>query len=207
MPGAPRGRFITFEGIDGAGKSTQIDAIVQTLQTRGIAFVRTREPGGTALGESLRSVMLGQPMDAITETLLMFAARRQHVLQVIEPALADARWVLCDRFTDASYAYQGAGRGVPTAQLDALASWVHRGLNPDLTVLVDIDPTQAQLRREGARTSDRFETEPLHFFERVRAAYLARAASDSARFLVVDGSAPAPAVTSVIMQRLAQWLP
>jgi len=207
MPGAPRGRFITFEGIDGAGKSTQIDAIVQTLQTRGIAFVRTREPGGTALGESLRSVMLGQPMDAITETLLMFAARRQHVLQVIEPALANARWVLCDRFTDASYAYQGAGRGVPTAQLDALASWVHRGLNPDLTVLVDIDPTQAQLRREGARTSDRFETEPLHFFERVRAAYLARAASDSARFLVVDGSAPAPAVTSVIMQRLAQWLP
>ena len=207
MPGAPRGRFITFEGIDGAGKSTQIDAIVQTLQTRGIAFVRTREPGGTALGESLRSVMLGQPMDAITETLLMFAARRQHVLQVIEPALADARWVLCDRFTDASYAYQGAGRGVPTAQLDALASWVHHDLKPDLTVLVDLDPTQAQLRREGARTSDRFETEPLHFFERVRAAYLARAASDSARFLVVDGSAPAPAVTSVIMQRLAQWLP
>ena len=207
MPGAPRGRFITFEGIDGAGKSTQIDAIVQTLQTRGIAYVRTREPGGTALGESLRSVMLGQAMDALTETLLMFAARRQHVLQVIEPALAEARWVLCDRFTDASYAYQGAGRGVPTAQLDALASWVHRDLNPDLTVLVDIDPTQAQLRREGARTADRFETEPLHFFERVRAAYLARAASDSARFLVVDGSAPAPAVTSVIMQRLAQWLP
>ena len=207
MPGAPRGRFITFEGIDGAGKSTQIDAIVQTLRTRGIAFVRTREPGGTGLGESLRSVMLGQPMDALTETLLMFAARRQHVLQVIEPALADARWVLCDRFTDASYAYQGAGRGVPTAQLDALASWVHRGLNPDLTVLVDIDPTQAQLRRESARTSDRFETEPLDFFERVRAAYLARAACDSARFLVVDGSAPAPAVTSVIMQRLAQWLP
>ncbi|HXW64874.1 MAG TPA: dTMP kinase [Burkholderiaceae bacterium] len=207
MPGAPRGRFITFEGIDGAGKSTQIDAIVQTLQTRGIAYVRTREPGGTALGESLRSVMLGQAMDALTETLLMFAARRQHVLQVIEPALADARWVLCDRFTDASYAYQGAGRGVPTAQLDALASWVHRDLNPDLTVLVDIDPTQAQLRRESARTSDRFETEPLHFFERVRTAYLARAASDSARFLVVDGSAPAPAVTSVIMQRLAQWLP
>ncbi|HXY22094.1 MAG TPA: dTMP kinase, partial [Burkholderiaceae bacterium] len=176
MPIATRGRFITFEGIDGAGKSTQIDAIVQTLQTRGIAFVRTREPGGTALGESLRSMMLGQPMDALAETLLMFAARRQHVLQVIEPALANARWVLCDRFTDASYAYQGAGRGVPTAQLDALASWVHHDLKPDLTVLVDLDPTQAQLRREGARTSDRFETEPLHFFERVRAAYLARAA-------------------------------
>ncbi len=202
-----RGRFITFEGIDGAGKSTQIDAIAQTLQRRGIAIVRTREPGGTVLGESLRTAMLGQSMDALTETLLMFAARREHVLDVIKPALAHARWVLCDRFTDASYAYQGAGRGVPAAQLDALADWVHREIKPDLTVLVDIDPAQAQLRREGVRASDRFETEPLQFFERVRTAYLARAAAEGTRFLVVDGSAPASTLTSIIMQRLAQWLP
>jgi dTMP kinase len=207
MQAATRGRFITFEGIDGAGKSTQIDAIAQTLQRRSIAIVRTREPGGTVLGEALRAAMLGQAMDALTETLLMFAARREHVRQVIEPALTRARWVLCDRFTDASYAYQGAGRGVPAAQLDALAAWVHCGLNPDLTVLVDIDPTQAQLRRQGARASDRFETEPLEFFERVRAAYLARAAADGARFLVVDGSAPASTVTAIILQRLTQWLP
>jgi len=207
MQGAPRGRFITFEGIDGAGKSTQIDAVARTLQARGLAIVRTREPGGTILGEALRAAMLGQAMDALTETLLMFAARREHLVQVIEPALAQARWVLCDRFTDASYAYQGAGRGIPVEQLDALANWVHRNVKPDLTVLVDIDPLQAQMRRQGARATDRFETESLEFFERVRAAYLARAAADGARFLVIDGSAPASSVTSIIIQRLAQWLP
>lgn len=207
MPGAPRGRFITFEGIDGAGKSTQIDAVAQYLQHKGIAVVRTREPGGTVLGESLRTATLGQAMDALTETLLMFAARREHVLQVIKPALDEARWVLCDRFTDASYAYQGAGRGVPAAQLDTLANWVHRDLVPDLTVLVDIDPAQAQLRRVGARASDRFEAESLSFFERVRTAYLTRAAAEAARFLVVDGTTSVPTVTSVIVQRLAQWLP
>lgn len=207
MPAAPRGRFVTFEGIDGAGKSTQIDALASELQQRSISFVRTREPGGTVLGEALRTIMLGQPMDPLTEALLMFAARREHVLRVIEPALAEARWVLCDRFTDASYAYQGGGRGVPAAQLDALAGWVHAGLIPDLTVLVDIDPAQAQLRRARVRASDRFETEPESFFETVRKAYLARAASQGPRFLVVDGSAPAGAVTATILKRLSPWLP
>jgi len=207
MPGALRGRFITFEGVDGAGKSTQIDAIAQALQQRGIDLVRTREPGGTALGEALRSVMLAQAMDPLTETLLMFAARREHVLSVIEPALASARWVLCDRFTDASYAYQGAGRGVAAAHLDALANWVHHGLTPDLTVLVDIDPALGQLRRARVRVSDRFETEAAGFFEKVRSAYLARAAAEGPRFLVVDGSGTASAVTATILQRLAPWLP
>jgi len=206
MPDALRSRFITFEGIDGAGKSTQIDAVALALQQRGVAVVRTREPGGTALGEALRSAMLGQPMDPLTETLLMFAARREHVLSVIKPALANARWVLCDRFSDASYAYQGAGRGVAAAQLDALVEWIHPGLAPDLTVLVDIDPVQAQRRRAGARASDRFETESLGFFERVRLAYLARANAQADRFLVVDGNAPVAHLTSIILQRLAPWL-
>jgi len=201
------GRFITFEGIDGAGKSTQIDAVAQQLQARGVAVVRTREPGGTALGEALRSLMLAQAMDPLTETLLMFAARREHLVSVIEPALGGARWVLCDRFSDASYAYQGAGRGVSNAQLDALVAWVHPARSPDLTVLMDIDPPTALLRRHGVRTSDRFETESLEFFERVRAAYLARAASDDARFLIVDGNAPVASVTFTIMGRIAPWLP
>jgi len=206
MQGAPRGRFITFEGIDGAGKSTQIDALTLALQRHRIDVLRTREPGGTALGERLRALMLDQPMDPLTETLLMFAARREHVVSVIEPALANSRWVLCDRFTDASYAYQGAGRGVPAAHLDGLASWVHPGVSPDLTVLVDIEPEQAQRRRAQTRASDRFETELPAFFEKVRAAYLARAAVEAGRFLVVDGNAAVSAVTSAILERLAPWL-
>jgi len=206
MQTASRGRFITFEGVDGAGKSTQIEALAQRLQQRGVALVRTREPGGTPLGEALRGIMLSQAMDPLTESLLMFAARREHVTQVIEPALAASRWVLCDRFTDASYAYQGAGRGVPEARLDALAAWVHGGLQPDLTVLVDIDPLQAQQRRAQARAADRFETESGAFFEQVRSAYLRRAAAHRARFLVVDGAAPAAAMTATILERLAPWL-
>jgi len=206
MQGAPRGRFITFEGIDGAGKSTQIDALTLALQRHRIDVLRTREPGGTALGERLRALMLDQPMDPLTETLLMFAARREHVVSVIEPALANSRWVLCDRFTDASYAYQGAGRGVPAAHLDGLASLVHPGVSPDLTVLVDIEPEQAQRRRAQTRASDRFETESPAFFEKVRAAYLARAAVEAGRFLVVDGNAAVSAVTSAILERLAPWL-
>ncbi|SPE21982.1 Thymidylate kinase [Burkholderiales bacterium] len=206
MQTASRGRFITFEGVDGAGKSTQIEALAQTLRQHRVAVVRTREPGGTPLGEALRTIMLGQAMDPLTESLLMFAARREHVAQVIEPALAGSQWVLCDRFTDASYAYQGAGRGVPADRLDVLAGWVHGRLQPDLTVLVDIDPDQARQRRAQVRAADRFETESAAFFQAVRSAYLARAAAEPARFLVVDGGAPAPVVTSKILERLSQWL-
>ncbi len=206
MPTTTRGRFITFEGVDGAGKSTQIDALARALDQRGRAFVRTREPGGTPLGEQLRALMLSLDMAPLTETLLMFAARREHVSGIIEPALAAGQWVLCDRFTDASYAYQGAGRGVEAERIDLLANWVQPGLQPDLTVLVDLDPAEAQRRRALARSADRFEVESDAFFARVRAAYLERAAREAKRFFVVDGAAPAAVVQAAILERLAPWL-
>jgi dTMP kinase len=200
------GRFISFEGVDGAGKSTQLAAVAATLQARGLDCVLTREPGGTPLGEALRTLALGQDMAPMTETLLMFAARNEHVQQCIGPALAAGRWVLCDRYTDASYAYQGAGRGVALARLDALSDWVQAGCRPDLTVLVDIDPAEAQRRRERARAADRFEQESAAFFERVRAGYRQRAAQDPQRFLLVDGANAADGVTASILLRLAPWL-
>ncbi|MCK6430353.1 MAG: dTMP kinase, partial [Burkholderiaceae bacterium] len=138
-----RGRFITFEGIDGAGKSTQIDFVATRLRERGIDVVVTREPGGTGIGEALRELVLRQPMSARTETLLVFAARAQHVEQVIAPALAAGRWIVCDRFTDATYAYQSGGRGVPEAAVEALERWVHPDLQPDLTFLFDVAPDVA----------------------------------------------------------------
>jgi dTMP kinase len=199
-------RFITFEGVDGAGKSTQIDALAQALVARGKPVVRTREPGGTPLGEMLRSVTLEQPMAPLTETLLMFAGRSEHLARVIRPALAEGRWVLCDRFTDASYAYQGAGRGIATADLDALARLVQGALVPDLTVLLDLDPREAERRRAQARSADRFEREELAFFERVRDAYRQRAAAEPLRFLVVDGAAAPPAVAATILERVQEWL-
>lgn len=200
-------RFITFEGVDGAGKSTQIEALAGILQQGGGDPLRTREPGGTPLGEALRAMMLEQAMDPMTETLLMFAARREHVQKVIRPALAAGRWVLCDRFTDASFAYQGAGRGIEQRSLEELAHMVHGDLAPDLTVLVDIDPAEARRRRVQARDADRFEREAEAFFERVRAGYLARAAAEPGRFLVVDGAAPAITVSAAILERLSPWLP
>jgi len=203
----PPARFVTFEGVDGAGKSTQIEALTRILVQSGANPLRTREPGGTPLGESLRTLMLERHMSPMTETLLMFAARCEHVEQVIRPALASGRWVLCDRFTDASFAYQGGGRGVAAETLDALAGIVHANLEPDLTVLVDIDPREARRRRALARGADRFEREDEAFFERVRAAYLERAAAEAGRFLVVDGAAPAVTVTATILERLTPWLP
>ena len=202
-----RGRFISFEGVDGAGKSTQLDALARALAQRGCACVATREPGGTALGEALRAVALGQNMLPLTETLIMFAARAEHIAQVIAPALARGQWVLCDRFTDASYAYQGAGRGIAADRLDALSLWVQADLAPDLTILVDIDPAEAQRRRERARAADRFEQESAVFFERVRAGYQRRAAQEPARFLVLDGDASPGALTQSILDRVAPWLP
>jgi dTMP kinase len=180
-----------LEGIDGAGKSTHIGGIADFLRGRGKDVVVTREPGGTPLGEKLRELLLSQPMHIETETLLMFAARREHIERVIAPALAAGRWVLSDRFTDATYAYQGAGRGVAADRIAILERWVHDGLQPDLTIVFDA-PVEVALGRLAEGQSDRFEREDQAFFERVRAEYLARAQADPVRLRVVDGGqAPA----------------
>jgi dTMP kinase len=195
-----RGRLITLEGIDGAGKSTHRDWIAELLRGRGIAVRVTREPGGTALGERLRALVLEGALrpHPETEVLLMFAARREHLEQVIEPALAAGTWVVCDRFTDASYAYQGGGGGVAWERIAALERWVHPGLQPDLTILLDLDPEIARSRAAGARAPDRFEGERGAFFERVRAAYLRRAREHPQRVRVVDAGAALPHVRSEI---------
>ena len=197
------GRFITFEGIDGAGKSTQIAAVAAWLRTRGHALVLTREPGGTPLGERLRELILNQPMSSPTETLLVFAARCEHLAQVIRPALTRGEWVLCDRFTDATYAYQSGGRGLATQAIARLEDWVHPDLRPDVTVLFDVAPEVAAARLAAARAADKFETETVAFFERVRASYLARATAEPGRFLVVDASRDPDAVQRDLLARLA----
>jgi dTMP kinase len=184
-----RGKFITLEGIDGAGKSTHHAWLVAELQRRGKTVVQTREPGGTPLGEKLRELLLHEPMHLETEALLMFAARREHLAQVIEPALARGDWVVCDRFTDASYAYQGGGRGLAWNKLQALEQWVHPHLAPDLTLLFDVPLEVAQARMAAAaREADRFEREQAEFHARVRAAYHARASAEPSRIRVIDGS-------------------
>jgi dTMP kinase len=200
-----RGRFITFEGIDGAGKSTQIDFVAAWLRARGIDAVVTREPGGTEIGEALRELVLRKPMSARTETLLVFAARAQHVEQVIAPALATGRWIVCDRFTDATYAYQSGGRGVPEETIAALEHWVHPDLQPDLTFLFDIAPEIAAQRLSAARPADRFEAEQLEFFVRVRAVYLERARRFATRFVVLDGTQPADMVRARLIEALSRW--
>ena len=201
-----RGRFITFEGIDGAGKSTQIAFIDGWLRARGIDVLLTREPGGTPIGETLRELILHRPMQPRTETLLMFAARCEHVLTVIEPALAAGRWVLCDRFTDATYAYQAGGRGLPEADVAALERWVHPGLQPDLTFLFDLEPEIAAARLARAQRSDRFETEQRDFFNRVREHYLARARAQPDRFVVVDTSHEKSVVQGHLADSVGRWL-
>ncbi len=183
----PRGLFITLEGIDGAGKSTQFEALVEILRAAGRTVVATREPGGTALGERLRELLLSEPMSTSTEALLMFAARQEHVLTVIEPALLQGHDVVCDRFTDATLAYQGAGKGIPRDRLQTLAHWVHPGLLPDCTLLLDLPSSVAAQRlRAQQRTPDRFEQQPEAFFERVRRSYLELAAEEPARWCVID---------------------
>jgi dTMP kinase len=187
-----RGKFITFEGIDGAGKTTHLDWFRQRLEARvapgGHAVVMTREPGGTALGETLRGILLNQPMDLETEALLMFAARREHLAQVIEPALARGDWVLSDRFSDATFAYQGGGRGMQRDKLEALERWVQGGFQPDLTVLFDVPTATASERRGAARAPDKFESESEAFFNRTRDEYLRRAEESPERFVVVDAT-------------------
>jgi len=201
-----RGRFITLEGIDGAGKSTQASFIAEKLRARGIDPLVTREPGGTPLGEQLRELILHQPMSARAETLLLFAARTQHVDAVIAPALASGRWVLCDRFTDASFAYQGGGRGVRATDIETLANWVHADLWPDITLLFDLAPEVAAQRLAKSRPADRFETEQLAFFARVRTAYLARAQAEPARFVVFDGSVAPERLQRQLEKHIESWL-
>lgn len=186
---AQRGRFISFEGIDGAGKSTQHSWMVDYLRQQGRRVVATREPGGTPLGEKLRALLLADPMHLETEALLMFAARREHVAQVIEPALARGEWVVCDRFVDASFAYQGGGRGLDWAKLEILADWTLGSLRPDLTLVFDAPVAIAQQRLHAATSSpDRFEQEQAEFFERVRSAYLRIADENPARVRLIDAT-------------------
>lgn len=182
-----QGKFITLEGVDGAGKSTHLSWLVEHLRAQGRTVVQTREPGGTPLGEKLRSLLLAEPMHLETEALLMFAARREHLDLVIKPAIARGDWVVCDRFTDASFAYQGGGRGLPVEKLAELETWVQGNFQPDLTLLFDLPIEIAAQRMAGAaRQLDRFEQEKTEFHERVRAAYLARATQMPARVRIID---------------------
>jgi dTMP kinase len=183
------GKFITLEGIDGAGKSTHIAGIADFLRARGKSVVVTREPGGTPLGEKLRTVLLSQPMNLDTETLLMFAARREHIAQIIAPAVSEGRWVVSDRFTDATYAYQGSGGGMAKERIATLERWVQGRLKPDLTLVFDV-PVSVALARLSRDRRDRFESENQSYFERVRAGYLERAASEPDRVRVIDGRRP-----------------
>jgi dTMP kinase len=183
-----RGKFITFEGIDGAGKSSHVEWLAGHLRGAGRIVHVTREPGGTELGEKLRELLLGTPMHLETETLLMFAARREHLARLIEPALALGEWVVCDRFSDATYAYQGGGRGLDRSKFLQLEQWVHGHLQPDLTLLFDLPLDVARERIVLAnRVLDRFEQERADFHERVRQAYLERAHVSASRIRIVDG--------------------
>lgn len=198
------GRFITFEGIDGAGKSTHIESVAQHLRRSGAELVQTREPGGTALAESLRGLFLHQDMDGLTEALLVFAARRDHLQRVIAPALALGQTVLCDRFTDASFAYQGGGRGMDWQVLSTLEQWVQQGRQPDLTLWFDVDPEVAAQRRAQARDADRLEQLDLDFFSRVRAAYARRAQAAPQRFVRIDASLSIEGVAAQVLDELEQ---
>ena len=203
------GLFISFEGIDGAGKSTHIEAVAQAFETQGRSVTRTREPGGTPLAESLRQLVLNDPMDALTESLLVFAARRDHIHRVIAPALAQGRVVLCDRFTDATFAYQGAGRGFDLRVLQALEQWVQSKddvtsalLQPQLTIWFDLPPTVAAARLAGARVPDKFESQPLAFFEAVAGGYAARCAQEPKRFARINADQNPQAVRDDVMAAL-----
>ncbi len=198
-PTSRTGRFITFEGIDGAGKSSQISALVALLQELGVAVEQTREPGGTALGERLREILLHETMHLETEAMLMFAARREHLAARILPALEAGRWVVCDRFSDATYAYQVGGRGLDPRRFEALEAWVHPGFQPDLTLVFDLDPSVAASRLAGTgQAPDRFEREQRDFFERVRAAYLERAGMAPERIHVIAADRPQASIRKEI---------
>lgn len=187
-------KFITFEGMDGAGKSTHLAWFADELRQRGVDVVVTREPGGTPLGEQLREILLNQPMSIGTEALLMFAARHEHVEQLIKPALHAGKWVLSDRFSDASFAYQGGGRGMDWDKLTQLEQWVHGDLQPDLTLFFDVPVEVARQRLSNNASLDRFEQEQADFFERVRAGYHRRVRQNPQRYAVIDAAQPMDAV-------------
>lgn len=207
-PAAVPGKFVTFEGIDGAGKSTHVDAFVDAVR-RGLAtvgrdVVATREPGGTPLGEALRKLVLDEPMDIETEALLMFAGRREHLVKVIEPALARGDWVVSDRFTDATFAYQGGGRGLSREKLSTLERWVQGTRQPDLTILFDLDPAIAAARLAGARAPDKFERESAAFFTRVREEYLRRAEESGGRIVLIDAAQSIEAIAEQLANVFAR---
>ena len=204
-----RGRFITFEGIDGAGKSSHIEALAEWASARGAEVVLAREPGGTPLAEKLRALFLHEAMDPLTEALLVFAARRDHLREVIEPALARGAVVLCDRFTDSTFAYQGAGRGFDLAVLAQLETWVQQGRQPDLTLWFDVAPAEAARRRAAVRSADRLEREDEAFFARVRDGYAQRAQAAPARFARIDAAQTREAVRADAIAALASrdWFP
>jgi dTMP kinase len=196
-----RGKLITLEGIDGAGKSTHVGTAADFLKARGKDVVLTREPGGTPLGEKLRALLLSEKLNIDTETLLMFAARREHITQVIGPGLAAGRWVISDRFTDATYAYQGAGGGMAVERIAALDAWVSAGLQPDLTLVFDV-PVEVALGRLPRTSRDRFESENKAYFERVRAGYLERAKAEARRMRVIDAQKTVPEVKKEVEEIL-----
>jgi dTMP kinase len=196
-------RFVTFEGIDGAGKSSHVDWFAERLREHGHRVVVTREPGGTELAEAIRDWVLNRPMSMRVEALLVFAARQDHLDRLIRPSLAAGTWVVCDRFTDSTVAYQGGGRGMPLEDIAELERWVHPDLQPDRTYLFDLDPETAARRRQAVRTADRFESEQAAFFDRVRAAYLERAARDASRFVRLDGAEPIAAIRNRLEEDLS----
>jgi len=206
---AERGRFITVEGTEGAGKSTQMNAMRAFLETKGIAVLMTREPGGTPLGEAIRALLLNPDyhgMSVDTELLLVFAARAEHLKNVIQPALERGQWVLSDRFTDATFAYQGGGRGMPAVRIAVLEEWVQGGLRPDLTLLFDL-PIKIGMARIAARgRPDRFEREELAFFERIRTTYLQRAEAEPGRFRCIDATQTVDRVSSSVIEALEALL-
>ncbi|MGM0783815.1 MAG: dTMP kinase [Pseudomonadota bacterium] len=217
---AQRGRFITLEGGEGVGKTTNLAWVETWLASRGVEVVRTREPGGTPRAEAMRQLLLDpgsdEPLDDDAELLLVFAARAQHLARCIRPALARGAWVLCDRFTDATFAYQGGGRGIDAARIAELEAFVQQGLEPDLTLLLDMPVAAAQQRLQarldaGGTGRDRFEQERGAFFEAVRNAYLARAAAAPQRFAVIDADAPLERVQAglgeILHERVSPWLP
>lgn len=206
---AERGRFITLEGVEGAGKSTQMSVMGEFLEASGMRVVITREPGGTPLGEAIRALLLNpdnRSMALDTELMLVFAARAQHLAEVIRPALEAGAWVLSDRFTDATYAYQGGGRGIPSQRIAVLEEWVQGALRPDLTLLLDL-PIKLGMARMAARgRPDRFEREQEAFFERIRSTYVERANAEPLRFRCIDASQPVEQVSRAVRQALTDLL-
>lgn len=199
-----RGLFLTLEGVDGAGKSTHVQWLVDQLTERGVSVVCTREPGGTALGEKLRALLLHEPMSLECETLLMFASRAEHLQSVIEPALQAGQWVVCDRFTDATFAYQGGGRELGVDRIAALEQWVHPALQPDCTWLFDVPLAVARERLDRTRDQDRFEQEADAFFERTRAVYLSRAQQQPTRIQRIDATQTIEQIRILLSVQLTQ---